>query len=182
MVYFISAVGAYIVVFFPFAMWARHITRQDALSTVEAYILGQSCGPVGVWLVMRENKKAEAKAYRAGLLVEHVRTAPEPDVAETPHQMEQRLKAAPPPLLNATAYRARQDLKPAAKAAEMPTFTMNEEVRPAPAPHQPRPLQEPVPSPPVKAGIAWRQPHSADPSFMHSDERPPQADGAPVDG
>lgn len=183
MFYFIGAICFWIVVFLPFALWARHITREDALSETEAYILGQSCGPVGVWLVMRQNQLAAAAAYRAGLLVDHIRDAPPAPEGETPEQMEKRLKAEPPPLLNAGAYRAQHDVKPVVTQKRLDTVGLHDRVRPAPQPKVEAPPYEPPPPPATKAAIAW-QPPPADYKFTHSDEKPdrPQAGGGPVDG
>ena len=179
MFYFFAAICFWIVVFFPFAIWARRITRQDALTTTEAYMLGQSCGPVGVWLVMRENKKAEAKAYRAGLLVDHARMAPPQEMQETPGQIEKRLREQLPPQLNempgGLAYRGPQELRPPSKQTQMSHVGLRDPVRPGPAPKAETAPFEPPPPPATKAAIAWRPPPSGDPKFMHSDEKPEDA-------
>jgi hypothetical protein len=65
-----------LVAFFPFALWARRIARPDALNAIESYLLGQTCGPVGVWLVLRANEAARRRAEKVAFAIEN-RTAPE---------------------------------------------------------------------------------------------------------
>lgn len=55
----IAILCIWVLVGFPFAIMARRIARPDALGPIEAYIIGQAAGPVGLWLVMRANERAE---------------------------------------------------------------------------------------------------------------------------
>jgi hypothetical protein len=174
-----GVISTWLLLFFPFALWARQIARADALNGFEAFMLGQSCGPVGVWLVMRANKAAAANAYRDGLLVDHVRTAPEPSYSETLEQVEQRVKEQRRPELSempgGRAFRAAHDVRPAGMLANMDKVGLTDPVRPEPAPRNETLPFEPPPPPVTKAAGAWRPPPSADPKFMHSDEKPDDA-------
>ncbi|MBK8206249.1 MAG: hypothetical protein IPK87_05545 [Planctomycetes bacterium] len=96
----VGAIGVlclWIVLFFPFAIWATKIVRPDALNTIEAYILGQTCGPVGIYLIKRANERAVIKAQADEL----ARRAPPPEPPEIMHA-----PAQPPAFLpGATAWR-----------------------------------------------------------------------------
>ncbi len=64
----IATIATWLLVCFPFALMARRMARTDALNPVEAFILGQACGPVGLWLVKRANDRAILRAQRGALL------------------------------------------------------------------------------------------------------------------
>lgn len=63
----------WIVVFFPFAIIARRMARPDAFHPIEAYVLGQAAGPLGVWLVKRGNDKAVLTALRRAAEIDEAR-------------------------------------------------------------------------------------------------------------
>jgi hypothetical protein len=78
-VYFIGVFATWVLVFFPFAIIATRIARADALNVVEAYFLGQTCGPVGLWLIKRANDRAAQRACQVALTLQ----APaEPEIAD----------------------------------------------------------------------------------------------------
>jgi hypothetical protein len=170
----LGVLSLWMLLFFPFALWCRNIARPDALSRVEAFILGQFCGPVGVLLVMRANRRAAARAYRKGLLVEHVRSAPEPSYGETPEQVEQRVKALGRPEITempgGRAFRPPRDVRPVNRHVQMDTVGLAGPARPAPTARK-EALPFDAPPPVTKATGAWRPPPATDPNFIHSDEK-----------
>ncbi|MBX3458823.1 MAG: hypothetical protein KF696_02520 [Planctomycetes bacterium] len=64
---------------FPFAVLAVRIARPDAFSTIEAYLLGQVAGPLGLWLVVRANERAEYKRQML-MMQKHQESAPSPEI------------------------------------------------------------------------------------------------------
>jgi hypothetical protein len=175
----LGVLGLWMLLFFPFALWCRNVARPDALSGLEAFILGQFCGPVGVMLVARANRRAVARAYREGLVVEHARSAPEPGYGETREQVEQRVRAVGRPDLTempgGRAFRLPHDVRPVNAQRQMERVGPADPVRPVPAPRTEKLPLEPASPPLTKATGAWRPPPAADPKFMHSDETPDDA-------
>ena len=82
----IGIICTWLVLFFPFALYCQHAARNDVFSGLEAYLIGQCAGPVGVWLILRANRKAELKAKQDHYVREAVREIPDdpPDVVEPP--------------------------------------------------------------------------------------------------
>ncbi len=100
----IGVLCTWIVLFFPFAIWAMKIARPDALNSIEAYFLGQMCGPVGIYLVRRANERAVAKALSDELARKAAPPEP-PEIMDAP--------ATPPAFLpGATAWRPPPDAPP----------------------------------------------------------------------
>ena len=173
----LGAICFWLVIFFPFAIWCRRIARPDALNGIESYLLGQSCGPVGVWLVMRANKRALEREYLARLHVEQLKVQDGPAAGVSPEEVRRRNleHGAPMPseLPGGLAFRAPAQHHPKAAAARMDTVKLDREPAPAePAPAEPAPDKaplEPQLPPPTKAAGAFRVPVS-DPKFTHSDE------------
>jgi hypothetical protein len=74
-----AVICTWILLFFPFAIWARRIARPDALNGIEAYVLGQTCGPVGIWLIVRANNTAHRRAQK---LAREIETSAPPEIPE----------------------------------------------------------------------------------------------------
>jgi len=165
----------WLLVLFPFAIWAMKIVRPDALNRLEAYALGQTCGPVGVYLVHRANRAAAARAFRQGLLVDQLKQpeagVPGPSIDEVRKQNKELGLPAVSEMPGGKAFRGppRPGLIPAHPQAPLPTVGLTEPLRPAPPPKLERAPLEPPPPPPTKAQDAWRPPPS-DYKFTHSDE------------
>lgn len=180
----VGVLCTWMVLFFPFAWWAQAITRSDALSRIEAYILGQTGGPLGVYAVMRANRKAAEKQYKDELLAETMKTH-EVQAGLPPEEVQKQNKElGRPGLLESPGGRAwrappKEGLTPAKDQRSLDTVGLNTPVRSQEEPVEKTPF-EPPEEPPIKAAGAFRPP-PVDYRFTHADEQPEGVDD-PQDG
>jgi hypothetical protein len=169
----VGIICTWILVFFPFALWCRQIARADALSPVEAFILGQACGPIGLYLVRRANKAAAAAAYRRDLVLDELKKPDHRTPGAPVQEVQRNLREQGAPTIaempGAQAFRLKHAVRPAAPTRELERVGLNDPVRPEAPVHDTPPPLEPKAPPPRKAGHAW-QPPPADYKFTHSDE------------
>lgn len=101
---------------FPFAVMARRIARPDAFGPIEAYILGQAAGPIGLWLVIRANERAQ---HRQQLL--QMQKAQEPEMLPEVYDPRQGAPGHMPPP-GYRAYSPPPDQPPPPTTATMDTW------------------------------------------------------------
>lgn len=156
----IGTICTWIVVFFPFGVICAHIARQDAFNGLEAFLIGQCTGPVGIWLILKANRKAERNAVAAAMVVDYVRTAPEPMPTETPEQIQEfnRKHGAPRPheMPGGQAFRPPHEPGHTEQSTPAQMDTLN-----APPPPEPPPIEKAPLEPEeikVKGASAFRPP------------------------
>jgi len=177
-----GVLSTWLLVFFPLALLCRRLARPDALNSAEAYLLGQFCGPVGVWLVLRANRGAADRAHRTALHVEQLKLPDGPAPGLKPQQIQQELRELGRPgiteMPGGQAFRAppRNGIRPAAGTTPMDTVGLSQPENPDAGRDEPRPPLEPPPPPLTKSAGAWRPP-PPDYKFTHSDEQPGEVNG-----
>ena len=96
---FAGAVSLWLVITLPFAFLCRHVSRQDALSPAEAFLLGLAGGPLGLYLVRKANERAMLAGRDTAKILNARRDGPEPVDAPPPppHLMPGGNAFRPPP-------------------------------------------------------------------------------------
>jgi hypothetical protein len=174
-VFIVGLFSLWFVLFFPFAWACRRIALPDAFHPIEAYVLGQVGGPLGLWLVFRGNRVALARRTELAV-TEDIQRVSRPEVGLSHEEIEKRNRVLGRPesleLPGGYAWQPPPGEGPKRETGPvcMETFAKDTVVRQTkPETSEERLPHEPPMPPQIKASQAF-QPPPADYQFTHCDE------------